>query len=49
VEAFDRLGHDQRLGWRFALGQAYHALAMYREMTMPVWLAKAEAGMAALR
>jgi predicted ATPase len=25
VEAFDRLGHDYRLGWRFALGQAYHA------------------------
>ena len=30
VEAFDRLGHEHRLGWRFAVGQAYHALGDYR-------------------
>ena len=36
VEAFDRLGHDQRFGWRFALGQAYHALGDYRRAIEPL-------------
>jgi tetratricopeptide (TPR) repeat protein len=36
VEAFDQLGHDQRFGWRFALGQAYHALGDYRRAIGPL-------------
>jgi tetratricopeptide (TPR) repeat protein len=39
VEAFDRLGHDHRLGWRFALGQAYHALGDYRQAIKPLTVA----------
>jgi tetratricopeptide (TPR) repeat protein len=36
VEAFDRLGDDQRFGWSFSLGQAYHALGDYRRAIKPL-------------
>jgi class 3 adenylate cyclase/tetratricopeptide (TPR) repeat protein len=36
TDAFDRLGHEQSLGWKFGLGQAYHALGDYRQAIEPL-------------
>jgi tetratricopeptide (TPR) repeat protein len=36
VEGSDRWGHDYRFGFRFALGQAYHALGDYRRAIGPL-------------
>ena len=39
MEAFDRLGHEQSLRWRFPLGMAYHALGDYRRAIEPLTVA----------